>query len=161
MSNARRNYRRSCLLAAGMLFLAGPLAAQIQTSPLAGKDGTALVIAQTSSGGSNTHLIDPVTNKVIGIIEGLGLPHGITVNPEGTKYYVTNEHDISVDVVDARLATVQRELRPWFARCGSSRSGSLPDLTETVGGGSRVPSLVERTYRKEVETRMVCPPIPS
>ena len=58
MSNARRDYRRSCLLATGMLFLAGPLAAQIQTSPLAGRNGTAIIIAQTSSGGSNTHLID-------------------------------------------------------------------------------------------------------
>jgi DNA-binding beta-propeller fold protein YncE len=45
MLNARCNYRRSCLLAAGMLFLAGPLAAQIQTSPLAGQSGTAIIIA--------------------------------------------------------------------------------------------------------------------
>ena len=123
MSNARRNYRRSCLLAAGMLFLAGPLAAQIQTSPLAGKDGTALIIAQTSSGGSNTHLIDPVSNKVIGIIEGLGLPHGITVNPEGTKYYVTNEHDISVDVVDARTLQVIKRI-PLAARPNNIASSS-------------------------------------
>ena len=106
MSNTRPDYRRSCLLAAGMLFLAGPLAAQIQTSPLAGQNGTALLIAQTSSGGSDTHLIDPVSNKVIGIIEGLGLPHGITINAEGTKYYVTNEHDVSVDVVDARTLQI-------------------------------------------------------
>ncbi len=74
MSNARPNDRRGCLLAAGMLLLAGPLAAQIQTSPLAGQHGTAVIIAQTSSGGSNTHLIDPSSNRVIGIIKGLG-PH--------------------------------------------------------------------------------------
>ena len=123
MSNARRIYRRSCLLAAGMLFLAGPLAAQIQTSPLAGRSGTAVIIAQTSSGGSDTHLIDPVSNKVIGIIEGLGLPHGITVNPEGTKYYVTNEHDISVDVVDARTLQVIKRI-PLAARPNNIASSS-------------------------------------
>jgi hypothetical protein len=75
MSNACCNYRRSYLLAAGMLFLAGPLAVQIQTSPLTGQNGTAIIIVQTSSGGSDTHLIDPASNRVIGIIEGLGLPH--------------------------------------------------------------------------------------
>jgi len=123
MSNAPRNYRRSWLLAAGMLFLAGPLTAQIQTSPLAGQHGTAVIIAQTSSGGSNTHLIDPLTNKVIGIIEGLGLPHGITVNPEGTKYYVTNEHDISVDVVDTRTLQVIKRI-PLAARPNNIASSS-------------------------------------
>ena len=123
MSSARRNYRRSCLLAAGTLFLAGPLAAQIQTSPLAGRNGTAVIIAQTSSGGSDTHLIDPVSNKVIGIIEGLGLPHGITVNPEGTKYYVTNEHDISVDVIDARTLQVIKRI-PLAARPNNIASSS-------------------------------------
>ena len=82
MSNARRNYRISCLLATGMLFLAGPLAAQIQTSPLAGRSGTAVIIAQTSSAGSDTHLIDPVSNKVIGIIEGLGLPTELPSTPK-------------------------------------------------------------------------------
>ncbi len=123
MSNAPRNYGRSCLLAVGMLVLAGPLAAQIQTSPLAGQSGTAIVIAQTSSGGSNTHLIDPLSNEVIGIIEGLGLPHGITVNPEGTKYYVTNEHDISVDVVDSRTLRVIKRI-PLAARPNNIASSS-------------------------------------
>ena len=123
MSNARRNYRKSCLLAAGTLFLAGPLAAQIQTSPLAGERGTAVIIAQTSSGGSNTYLIDPLSNEVIGIIEGLGLPHGITVNPEGTKYYVTNEHDISVDVVDTRTLQVIKRI-PLAARPNNIASSS-------------------------------------
>ena len=79
--------------------------------------------AQTSSGGSDTHLIDPASNKVIGIIEGLGLPHGITVNPEGTKYYVTNEHDISVDVVDARTLQVIKRI-PLAARPNNIASSS-------------------------------------
>ena len=72
MSNAPRNTLRNFLLAIAMLFLAGPLMAQIQTSPLAGQHETAVIIAQTSSGGSNTYLIDPLSKKVIGIIEGLG-----------------------------------------------------------------------------------------
>ena len=123
MRNARSNCLRSCLLAAGMLFLAGPLAAQIQPSELAGQNGTAIIIAQTSSGGSDTHLIDPVSNRVIGIIRGLGLPHGITVNPEGTKYYVTNEHDISVDVVDSATLRVIKRI-PLAARPNNIASSS-------------------------------------
>ena len=123
MSKAYCNHVGACLTTAGIMFLAGPLSAQIQTSPLAGQNGTAVVIAQTSSGGSDTHLIDPVSNKVIGIIEGLGLPHGITVNPEGTKYYVTNEHDISVDVVDAHTLQVIKRI-PLAARPNNIASSS-------------------------------------
>jgi YVTN family beta-propeller protein len=123
MSNAPRNTLRNFLLAIAMLFLAGPLMAQIQTSPLAGQHETAVIIAQTSSGGSNTYLIDPLSKKVIGIIEGLGLPHGITVNPEGSKYYVTNEHDISVDVVDARSLEVIKRI-PLAARPNNIASSS-------------------------------------
>ena len=123
MMNALRNYRRSFLLAIAMLFFAGPLVAQIQTSPMASEHDAAVVIAQTSSGGSNTHLIDPLSNKVIGIIEGLGLPHGITVNPEGTKYYATNEHDVSVDVVDARSLQVIKRI-PLAARPNNIASSS-------------------------------------
>ena len=74
MSNAPHNTLRNFLLAIAMLFLAGPLMAQIQTSPLAGQHETAVIIAQTSSGGSNTYLIDPLSKKVIGIIEGLACP---------------------------------------------------------------------------------------
>ena len=124
MSDAPRNYCRSCLLAAGMMFLASPLVAQIQTSPLAGQAGTAVIIAQTSSGGSDTHLINPASNKVIGVINGLGLPHGITVNPEGTKYYVTNEHDISVDVVNSSTLQLIKRI-PIAARPNNIASSSL------------------------------------
>ncbi|MDP6097459.1 MAG: hypothetical protein QGG67_15960 [Gammaproteobacteria bacterium] len=138
MSNAPRNTRRRSLLVIVILFLAGPLAAQIQTSPLAGRSGTAVVIAQTSSGGSNTHLIDPSSRKVIGIIEGLGLPHGITINPEGTKYYVTNEHDISVDVVDARTLQVVKRI-PLAARPNNiASSNSARKVYAAISGAPMV-----------------------
>ena len=142
MSNAPRNNFTNPLLALAMLFLAGPLAAQIQTSPLANQHGTAIVIAQTSSGGSNTYLIDPLTNEVIGIIEGLGLPHGITINPEGTKYYVTNEHDISVDVVDARTLQVIKRI-PLAARPNNIASSSLTGKVYAAIAGAPMVQVID------------------
>ncbi len=53
----------------------------------------------------------------------MGLPHGITINPEGTKYYVTNEHDISVDVVDTRTLQVIKRI-PLAARPNNIASSS-------------------------------------
>ena len=124
MSDSRRCHNRICLIAAGALFLAAPLAAQLQPSPLAGQPGTAVVVVQTSSAGSDSYLIDPVSNEVIGTIEGLGLPHGATINPEGTKFYFTNEHDISVDVVDTSTLRVIKRI-PLAARPNNIASSGV------------------------------------
>ena len=40
-----------------------------------------LRIVQTNSAGDNIHIIDPVTNKVVGEIKGIEAPHGLAVAP--------------------------------------------------------------------------------
>jgi YVTN family beta-propeller protein len=67
---------------------------------------TAVRIIQTNAAGDNTHVIDPVTNKVVGIIEGIEVPHGVTSAPDGTRIYITNESLSTVDVVDAKTFKV-------------------------------------------------------
>ena len=47
-----------------------------------------LRIIQTNSAGDNIHIIDPVTNKVVGEIKGIEASHGIAVAPDGN----TNLH---------------------------------------------------------------------
>jgi YVTN family beta-propeller protein len=58
-------------------------------------------VFQTSAAGDDIHVIDPATNKVVGKIEGIEVPHGITIAPDGKRIYVTNESFTSLDVVDA------------------------------------------------------------
>ena len=66
-------------------------------------------IVQTNAAGDNVDLIDPATNKIVGVINNIEVPHGVTSAPDGTKLYFTNESLSTVDVVDGQtLAIVNR-----------------------------------------------------
>jgi YVTN family beta-propeller protein len=61
-----------------------------------------LRIVQTNSAGDNIHLIDPVTNKVVGEIKGIEAPHGLAVAPDGSRIYVSEEADKTLVVFDGK-----------------------------------------------------------
>src|SRR5262245_54539385 len=63
-------------------------------------------IIQTNSAGDNVHVIDPATNKVVGVIEGIEVSHGAGVAPDGSRIYVSNEAESTLDVVDAKTLKV-------------------------------------------------------
>jgi len=73
-------------------------------------------IIQTNAAGDNIHVIDPATNTVVGVINDIEVPHGVTSAPDGTRLYFTNESRHTVDVVDgvtfAILARVPLSGRP-------------------------------------------------
>jgi YVTN family beta-propeller protein len=69
-----------------------------------------LRILQTNSGGDNVHLIDPVTNKVVGEITGLPANHGAQGSPDGTRIYVSVEGNNSFAVVDAKTLKVIKSI---------------------------------------------------
>ncbi len=50
-----------------------------------------LRIIQTNSAGDNAHLIDPVTNKVVGEIKDIEVNHGAAAAPDGSRIYFSNE----------------------------------------------------------------------
>jgi YVTN family beta-propeller protein len=66
-------------------------------------------IIQTNAAGDNVHVIDPATNKVVGVIRDIEVPHGVVGAPDGTRLYITNESLSTLDVVDGRsLAVIKR-----------------------------------------------------
>src|SRR2546425_7849847 len=67
-------------------------------------------IIQTNSAGDNVHVIDPVTNKVVGVIEGIEVNHGAAVAPDGSRLYVSNEADSTLDVVDGKTLKVTKKI---------------------------------------------------
>jgi YVTN family beta-propeller protein len=69
-----------------------------------------VLIVQTNAAGDNIHLIDPVTNTVVGEITGIEVPHGVTAAPDGTRLYVTNESQETVDVVDGKTLKVIKQI---------------------------------------------------
>src|SRR5229473_2318512 len=65
-----------------------------------------LRVLQSNSAGDNIHVIDPATNKVVGVIEDIEVPHGVAIAPDGSRIYVTDESLVTLDVVDAKTLKV-------------------------------------------------------
>src|SRR5438552_15358801 len=72
--------------------------------------GKRVVIVQTNSAGDNVHVIDPATNKVIGVITGIEVNHGVGVAPDGTRIYVSDEAESTLDVVDGKSLKVIKKI---------------------------------------------------
>ena len=67
-------------------------------------------IIQTNSAGDNVHIIDPVTNKVVGVIEGIEVNHGAGVAPDGSRIYVSDEAESTLDIVDSKTLKVIKKI---------------------------------------------------
>jgi YVTN family beta-propeller protein len=89
--------------------------------------GTVRVL-QTNSAGDNIHVIDPATNQVVGTIEDIEVPHGVTIAPDGNRIYVTDESLRTLDVVDAKTLKVSKRI-PLSGR---------PNNVDVAKDGSRV-----------------------
>ena len=63
-------------------------------------------IIQTNSAGDNVHIIDPATDKVVGVITGIEVNHGAAAAPDGSRYYFSNEAESTLDVVDAKTLRI-------------------------------------------------------
>src|SRR5438874_10801626 len=98
---ANKRVFRGCLTVAAAILLC--------TFPL--RAANKVVIVQTNSAGDNVHVIDPVTNKVGGVIEGIEVNHGAAVAPDGSRIYVSNEADSTLDFVDARTFKVVNKVK--------------------------------------------------
>lgn len=70
-----------------------------------------VVIIQTNSAGDNVHVIDPATNKVVGVISGIEVNHGAAVAPDGSHIYVSNEAESTLDVVDGKTLKVTNHIK--------------------------------------------------
>src|ERR1700737_949600 len=71
--------------------------------------GTVRII-QTNSAGDNVHIIDPATNKIVGVIKGIEVNPGAAVAPDGSRYYISNEAESTLDVVDAKTLKVTKNI---------------------------------------------------
>jgi YVTN family beta-propeller protein len=63
-------------------------------------------IIQTNSAGDFVSVIDPATNTVVGVIKGIEVNHGAAAAPDGTRLYVSNEAESTLDFVDAKTLAV-------------------------------------------------------
>src|SRR5258706_4345831 len=91
--------RRCLIVLAGVALCAIPLGAQNKVR-----------IIQTNSAGDNVHVIDPATNKVVGVITGIEVSHGTGVAPDGSRIYVSDEAESTLDVADAKTFKVIKRI---------------------------------------------------
>jgi YVTN family beta-propeller protein len=89
------------LIAVAAVLLAPHLAAQ----------PARVVIVQTNAAGDNLHLIDPASNTVVAEIGGIEVNHGVAAAPDGKAFYVSNEAEHTLDVVDGRTLKVTGHVR--------------------------------------------------
>ena len=68
------------------------------------------VIVQTNAAGDNIHLIDPASDTVVGEINGIEVNHGAAAAPDGSRFYVTNEANHTLDVVDGKTLQVTHHI---------------------------------------------------
>src|SRR6266550_5682886 len=69
-----------------------------------------VVIVQTNSAGDNVHIIDPTTNKVVGVISGIEVNHGAAVAPDGSRIYISDEALSTLDIVDGKTLKVVKRI---------------------------------------------------
>jgi YVTN family beta-propeller protein len=61
--------------------------------------------------GDNVHVIDPVTNKVVQVIEDIEVPHGIEFSRDGKQVYITKESADLLVVVDQKTGEIIKTVR--------------------------------------------------
>ena len=70
----------------------------------------AVRVIQTNSAGDNVHVIDPATNRVVGVIGDIEVPHGVAIAPDGGRIYITDESLSTLDVVDPKTLKVTQRI---------------------------------------------------
>jgi YVTN family beta-propeller protein len=76
----------------------------------AGASARMVRVLQSNAAGDNIHIIDPATNEIVGVIDGIDVPHGVVIAPDGMRIYVSNEALRTLDVVDARTLKVTKRI---------------------------------------------------
>jgi YVTN family beta-propeller protein len=60
----------------------------------------------TNSAGDTVDVVDPSTNKVVQVIKGIEVPHGVNFSPDGKWVYISNETARELDIVDQKSGTI-------------------------------------------------------
>jgi YVTN family beta-propeller protein len=60
----------------------------------------------TNSAGDSIDVVDASTNKVVQVIKGIEVPHGVNFSPDGKWVYISNESAQELDIVEQTSATL-------------------------------------------------------
>lgn len=60
----------------------------------------------TNSAGDTVDVVDASTNRVVQVIKGIEVPHGVNFSPDGQFVYVSNETNRELDIVDQKTGAI-------------------------------------------------------
>jgi len=89
------------------------------------KSNSRSLIFVTNSAGGTVDVVDAATNRVVQVIRGIELPHGINFSPDGSRVYVSDESESALDVIDRERGEITKRI---------SLSGRPNNLTITKDG---------------------------
>src|ERR1051325_8687474 len=101
----KRQTIRRCVAVVAAIFLG-----TLSLSAAGEGDNRKVRIIQTNSAGDNVPVIDPATNKVVGVIEGIEVNHGVGAAPDGSRIYISDESESTLDAVDAKTLKVIKKV---------------------------------------------------
>jgi YVTN family beta-propeller protein len=64
----------------------------------------------TNSAADTVDVIDSATNKVVQVIRGIELPHGVNFSPDGARVYISSESESTLNVIDAQSGEILRKI---------------------------------------------------
>lgn len=94
--------------------------------PEGGSAGARSWVYVTNSAADSLDVIDTTTNRVVQVIRGIELPHGVNFSLDGKRVYVSNESESVLDVVDRDSGAILQKVR---------LSGRPNNITDTKDGG--------------------------
>jgi YVTN family beta-propeller protein len=87
------------------------LVAMLAVLALATAASAQVRIVQTNSGKSNNvHLIDPVTNRIVGEVANVPINHGAAASPDGRWLYFTSEAEQTLHIVDGKTLQTTKKI---------------------------------------------------
>ena len=90
----------SSLAAVGAVLLLAPVPAHAAT-PL---------LYVTNHAADTTQVVDETTNKIVQVLHGIEIPHGVGFSPDGGRVYFSNESDATLDVVDRKSGKIIKKV---------------------------------------------------
>ena len=79
----------------------------LMTLPLSAKTFRVYV---TNHAGDTVDVIDPATNKIVQVIEGVEVPHDVSFSPDGSRVYLSIESENVLDVVDRKTGKIIKKV---------------------------------------------------
>src|ERR1041385_843835 len=134
--------------AAGLCAALGVASSLLPISPAA----ATVRIVQTNAAGDSVMLIDPDTNKVVGEITGIEVNHGAAVAHDGSRFYITNEAESTLDVADAKTLKVTKHIPLTNHPNNVSVSKDGKRVYVAIVGGAGAVDVIDTTTLTRVKT---------